>query len=551
MNDVQLTGEDAKLFEEFYQQRLADAGGARDDAEELEIAREILRAVVNDGLTPTPDGGESYVRRQGALDWTDPATVQAAAQVSAGRKARLPAAGGGKAPLRGQANLKDIATGIAMVVVAVGAAVWFFVPKEGAGKATETPAAEALAADATPTPLPTLEADLLADIVDASGVRTDLVVPRTLDIRGVSFVVQPVKIGAGDWPPPDDERAVSWVYGSVVNYVMGVEATPENKTLLAGLRTGDELLLRMSTGSAYRFAFADAVRVAPQAAEVFRQTRPGLTLALLGEEDQASRVVIRAVYVPDSELAGGGVGDVSQAIEPGQPVVLPAPVGAAQVDGALRLAYLAATPAAPPGTPPGYVYLAVDYAVENILAEGRPLATTNFVHQVVDAGGLSYPATTAAGSLAVRHPPLPVQLEAGRVATATAVYAVPEEALVAGLAWRFTPAPGGTTVQAAIPPYTGLLGAQVAAREATRLPDGSLAVIFTISAPQLRDVQITPADVEVRGGRLAEGDSFPWQVPAGDSADFRLSLAPDGPAPYRGQAMTVSLLGHGFEVIEE
>src|SRR5512136_175242 len=304
MSDTQLTAEDLKLFEDFYQRRLAEAGGARDLHDELDVAHDILASVVTNGLTPQADGSVSFVRRQGALDWSDPATVQAAAQAAPSSGGRKPRLGAGPAAAGGKGGAKDMLLGVGMLVGAIAIAIFFFGSKLSGGNAakpqvTITPSAAVVeSADATATPLPTLEAELLASIVDASGVKTGLVAPRTLEIKGVSFVVQPVKITSGDWPPPDDERAVSWVYGTIVNYVMGVESTPDNKTLLASLKAGDEMLLRMSTGPAYRFAFADVVRVAPQASEVFRQTRPGLTLALLSEESDSSRIVVRAVYLP-------------------------------------------------------------------------------------------------------------------------------------------------------------------------------------------------------------------------------------------------------------
>ena len=210
MLDVVLTGEDLKLFEEFYQRRLLEAGGARDDAEEWDIARDILLAVINDGLTPTAEGGESFVRR-GAMDWSDPSTIQATQATSTGsngRKPKLVAAGPG-----GKVGAKDMLQGILMLGAGLLAALWFFWPKSD-GKATQiTPEAEetsVAAAQRVATPIPTLESDLLSDIVDA-GVKTALVVPRTLEVKGVSFVVQPVQIKSGDWPLPDDDRAVSWV----------------------------------------------------------------------------------------------------------------------------------------------------------------------------------------------------------------------------------------------------------------------------------------------------------------------------------------------------
>jgi hypothetical protein len=180
--------------------------------------------------------------------------------------------------------------------------------------------------------------------------------------------------------------------------------------------------------------------------------------------------------------------------------------------------------------------------VENVLG-GEALLTSGFIHQVVDADGLTYPSTPVAGDGALQFRPLPVQVEVGQVVTTTAVYAVPQDALREGLAWRFAPSSSGMLVRAQIPPYTGLLEPQVAAREAMRLPDGSVAVILNLSAPGLRDVQVTADDVRVQGGVLGlESNSFPWQVPAGASSDFRLSLVPDG------QVLTIALLGQGFEV---
>jgi hypothetical protein len=259
-----------------------------------------------------------------------------------------------------------------------------------------------------------------------------------------------------------------------------------------------------------------------------------LTLALLGEEAQASRVIIRAVYLPDSELAGGDVAP-AQTVAVDQAVTL---------DGSLRLTFLGSMPFVPPGAPPGYACLVVDYAVENTL-DDQAILTINFMSQVVDSGGLAYPSSVAVRSEAVRYPPLPAHLAAGQVATTTAVYAVPEMALRAGLAWRFAPSPSGTTVQAQIAPYSGPLQPQIAIRQAVKLPDGSVAATLSLGAPGLREVQVTAADVQVQGGTLGSNNAFPWHVAAGASADFTLSLLPDG------RVVTLALLGQGFELTVE
>ncbi|MBE7550028.1 MAG: type IV secretion system DNA-binding domain-containing protein [Anaerolineales bacterium] len=288
---AELSGEELSQFQTFYRAQLASTLHKRTDAieeaEELEFARDLLLAALNEGLTPGAAGEESYLKPD-ATDWTDPATLAATQAATAGK---LPHFG------RGQLAAKEMwqAAGALLAVLAI--LYWQFGPSNWSATEEVTPEATSEAGGrVTPTPIPTLESELLANIVDAAGVKTGLVAPRTLEIKGVSFVVQPVKITAGDWPPPDDERAASWVYGTVINYVMGLEATPANKQLIASLRAGDELLLRMSTGPAFHFAFVDAVRIAPQASELFRQARPGLTLALLEDGEQPDRAIVRAAY---------------------------------------------------------------------------------------------------------------------------------------------------------------------------------------------------------------------------------------------------------------
>jgi hypothetical protein len=521
LDDVQLNSENLRIFEKFFEQRLLEAGGGNEDREDLEIARDIYLAAVNDGLTPTADGGFSHLR-PGTTDWTDPATIEATQSATGSGKRRRGTSGG-------QSSRKDMLQGLAAFAVAIVALAWFFWPSgESQGEEAMTPTveAEAVAGDVTPTPLPTLEAELLADIVD--GVKTDLVVPRTLEIKGVSFVVQPVRITAGDWPLPDDERAVSWVYGTVVNYVLGLEASPQNKELLASLSLGDELLLRMSTGSAYRFAYLDAMRVAPQASEVFRQNRPGLTLTLLGDEGQAARVIVRATYIPDSELSNGG---------PNAGQANGAAIGQAVALDMLELTVRAARPVVMAQTPPGHVYMAVDYEVVNN-GESLPLLTSSFLHQLSGGGGLTFPlAPVTSGSVA----PLPATIDAGESVAATVLYVIPQSALGETLTWSFAPSTSGPAVQVRVPPYEGSLTPLVAVTEA-RLQGGNLAVTFTVQAA-LRQVQLNANDVLAEGAALDPiASGFPWQIEAGQTGRFTLLVSP------QANPVRLGLLEQGFEV---
>ena len=528
--EQKLNAAELQLFSDFYERRLAEAGSAKDDSQELEIAQDILLAVINDGLTPTADGGASYVRR-GALDWSDPATLQAA-KTTTGQKRII-----GRPPVRGGGGRKEILQGVGIIAIAVAAIVWFLWPAAGDNPATpaddgsqsemEVIPETADLRQTMPTPLPTLETELLADVIGAGAKTKQLVVPRTLDIKGVSFVVQPVKIGVGDWPLPESERAVSWVYGTVINYVMGLEATPANKRLLASLRSGDQMLLRMSTGPTYRFILADLVRVAPQTSEVFLQNRPGLTLVLLSDEAE-SRVILRALYIPDSELGLANPEPVKQAA-PGERVVLA---------DRLRLTYLNYEIIPVPDTPPGYAYLGINFVLENV-GGNASLLTASLLHHL-ESNGLTYPSVSTAGALS--YPSLPETLPVRTPLTATLVYAVPETTLREALIWLFALEPTGARAQVTLPPYEGRLTPEVVVKEAS-LDNGILFLGLEVRAA-LRNLQVGVAEVQVQGGSLSPvGNYFPWRVAAGETDEFILLLTPDGSG-----RLVITLLEQGIEV---
>lgn len=260
---TKLTPEERKTFQSFYDRRIRESATTPDHAGELRAAKDLLRAVIDEGVTPLGDGSVSYVRR-GSVDWADPITA-AAAQAAADGSGQGLAAG-----RRSAGRGREVVQGVTMVLGALlFVMVWWL--SSGGVDPAQTEVAPAVITPpltidlgASPTPLPTLEAELLADIVDSSGVRTGLVVPRTLEISGVTFVVQPVQIDSGGWTLPYEERAASWVYGTVVNYVMGIAASEANKALLAELRPGDELLLRTSTGPPFficRYGLGRAARL--------------------------------------------------------------------------------------------------------------------------------------------------------------------------------------------------------------------------------------------------------------------------------------------------
>ena len=530
MPDTALSAAELKSFDGFYQSRIFEAGGAKDDGQELEIAQDILRAVVNDGLTPTGDGGVAYVRR-GALDWSDPATLQAA------QASMTPTRPVGPTP----SSRKELWQGLAVLGLAILAAIWWLWPGDeevvepgqspqsivvsDGTPLTLTSLGDSLQATETPTPLPTLESELLADIIGA-GVKTkELVLPRTLEIKGVSFVVQPVKTKQGEWRLPAEPRAVSWIYGTVINYVLGLEATAENKALLAGLAFGDVFLLRTSTGLTTRFAYVDTVRVAPQVTELFGQRRPGLTLVLLNDGTADSRIVIRGLYVPGSEV-DSSVGPMIEPAEVNQPLVL---------DDRLRLTALGYALLPSAAAPAGYVYLGVNFRA-TYLQRGQALpATALQTRLTVDR--LTYPRVTVNETQ-----PLPEQLFYGQVVTASLTYAVPEAVMTKEMSWAVSLDPAGEQARIRLLPYAGRLQPVVTLSEA-KFEGETLLLSFKVEAA-FRPLDLTATDLQLQGGSLAPtGNTFPWSVAAQEQGNFTLLVRPEGAGP-----LTVSLLQQGFEV---
>ena len=525
MNEIILTTEEEQIYEGFYIRRKAEALGefaALHD--ELAFAQDLLQAVVTDGLTPDREGGVSWFRR-GGLDWRDPQAIDAL-QTAMGQSSGRRATGSSS---QGEGGLRDMVIGLA-VLLAVAVGGWWYLAGRQDGETAVVESEPDLASvvetptEITPTPLPTLEADLLADIVDAAGVKTSLVVPRTLEVGGVSFVVQPVTINSGDWPLPDDERAVSWVHGTVVNYVLGLEATADNKTLLAALKPGDDLILRMSTGPAYRFAFADAVRVPPQASEIFRQTEPGLTLVLMGEQAQPTRVIIRAHYQHQSELETG--------------LVNPAPTTtlgqSIHIDDLLQLTPLSARPIPNPATPAGYVTLALDVVLKN--QTSRPLDTTQFQHHL-QAAGAHFAAITIEGVSA-----WPNSLAARSAITATLTYAIPERVLQQGSSWVFAPNQQATpSAVVAIPGYSEPLTPRIELISAgmhKTLISSTVRIQSTF-----KPVVVEPEDLLIAGAQLDPlGSRLPWVIQAGEQATFPLWLRPEA------QQMQITLYDQSFDL---
>jgi len=120
----------------------------------------------------------------------------------------------------------------------------------------------------------------------AGSIPLTLTAPSGIEIKGRQFKVIPVEVAKGAWPYQRGtlagDKAV-WVYGTLINYVIGLEASPDATMLLQDLTEADVIKLTTYSGRAVLFRYSGRQWVTVDKTDVFRQMRPGLTLVLLGE----------------------------------------------------------------------------------------------------------------------------------------------------------------------------------------------------------------------------------------------------------------------------
>ncbi len=275
------------------------------------------------------------------------------------------------------------------------------------------------------------------------------------------------------------------------------------------------------------------VRVSPQSSEIFRQNRPGLTIALLGDEEETTRVVVRALYLPDSDLGMEFSAPVKK-ISIGETAVMA---------DLFQLTPLTSKQIELPGMEMiGYSYMAVDYVIEN---KGTvPLMSSSFVHNIKGIG-MTYPSVSVIPSAmgALPYPPLPDIIEAHQVFTTSSVYVVPEAGLSESMTWSFSPEPSsGESVEMPLMTTEAPAATEVRVTRAN-LQDGTLLINFYIGNPA-KDIEVNVSDIKVEGGTPSPiGNFFPWRLQAGNAKEFPLLLTPDG----RGR-LTVAFLNQAFEV---
>ncbi len=393
-------------------------------------------------------------------------------------------------------------------------------PPEGGPPVVETPVGEQL-------------------VFGAPDVTVPPVQPVTITIKDQSLGVYSIRVQEGGTWPYDPRRSnqAAWVYGTLINYIFGLDADNRaNVDLLGSLLEGDPIVVHLSNGRELHYIFRERQRVPLDDVSLFDQRAPGVTLVLLGERGD-DRLVVRGDY--NAEMEAEPVGG------PGEGVGTPIEVGPVRVtvqSGELRQGPL-------PNLPEGFTYYLVNFEIENL--SQAALDTSGFQMTLIDANGARYNLSIPASLQGLG--PLPPLLQPGVPAQATSGFLVPES-LAGPVTWEFRPQAGAEEVaqvqlpvQVAPPPAPPQAQVLVTAAEIT--PGGTgVSVRVMISNPGQDVIVVSESDVSLTAGEMPLGLQMamppaPWTIAPGGTLPLVLTF--DRPP---ADTALLSVLGYRFQL---
>lgn len=410
-----------------------------------------------------------------------------------------------------------VAGGIALIALLAVIVLTVILVRQGQEDEADT------AVSGTPTPFGSSAESLLAGeplvvgMSDSDTISVTLDSPVTLNLPTQQFNMQTQVIGAdGVWAPSIDEPgAAIWIYGTVVNYVVGLPDSDENRALLEGLVPGDEMVLTTRGGIRYTFSFNSRTTVPVTNRDVFAQTTPGITLVMLGSEG-SERLVVNGRYVvaeADSQVGNVvGLGETAQ-LENIQ----------ITVDSTTYIADRAEIPA-------GFALFVVDYQIQNVGLTA--VDSGNLQLGLVDGLGNQYVLSPLATQLG-NFPPLSSFLNANQAIQASAGYQIPLGLESDSLSWVVTNRSSGAQVYVTLP-FTG--GAAAAAGSSISLARVEVSTDLTsliiggqVTNLGTQPLVITESDVTLQAQDgsvyllLSTNPSFPWPVSSGQTLQFFLT----------------------------
>ena len=344
--------------------------------------------------------------------------------------------------------------------------------------------------------------------------------PVSISISGTPYKITPVTVGDGRWRIVSaGADSAEWLYGTVVNYVVGLYPTDATTALIEGLPDNAPIVLAMSNGADLHFRMSGRQRVPADAvSNLFQQLRPGITVVVLGEGGE-DRLVVTGLY--DADLESVTIG------EPGL-----IPVGAPAQIGDWRVTVLSGQLAPDPLNPTQasyFVYFTVEYLGTD------PLSADSFDLKLIDGVRMEYIIDREVSGRGAYSPP--GGLVAPRNPTSfTAGYRVPSNVPGPSLIWVFKPTPVSAEsarfeVPIVRPTPTPEPRTQITAsiNGASLSEDQTLLIVSGgVGNPTEQSVTITQVDVSLSTPDNVFSDvrtvdpPFPWVIGPGQTMGFRL-----------------------------
>jgi hypothetical protein len=381
-------------------------------------------------------------------------------------------------------------------------------------------------------------------IVQANNTPIPPGLPNRLTIGNTTFNVEPIQLDEkGQWQYDNKaQKTAYWAAGTLVNYVMGLPASDDNRATLNALQINDLVVIDTSIGTLrYRMALTSTIK-ADEEAPLLQQSSPQVTLLLLGENGD-QRKLYMARYTDE--------GTPNSLTPIGVPINL-GDVRVTALNGRLL-------PGASVGLSADRNYYQVSVQVTSLVT--RHMDASQFTTQLVDAAGNRY-SVSSQGSFASGGAGWTQGILApGASLSATAGFEVPANMPGPKLEWTFTTEPNNAYVARVPIAYEPLVVEPTAApttapiAEVTILnvnitPEGNeLRIVGTVRNMTDKFLPVSLRDISLSSSNNLSAlnsslPAFPWSITPGETLAFQLTFA----RPPGGTPAVFTLFGQSFEI---
>jgi hypothetical protein len=374
-------------------------------------------------------------------------------------------------------------------------------------------------------------------VVEIGDAEITLSTPVRLELSDGSFPVIATSGSDDDiWATTQRQPgSAAWVYGTVINYVIGLEPNSDNRELMEDLRPGDEVTLRLASGTLLSFRAREMLELSLDDPTITEQARPGLTIVLLS--DDAETIVATASFDSATEPAVGGDtnAELGQAVQVGVARVTVTNGHSEHMGG---------------DQPPGTTTFVVEFALAN--TGSVPMNPAEFLMDLRDSLGNRYLPSPAASAEGV-HGPISSPIQPGGERSGSAGYIIPDTTTGPNLSWVFSPNPASRVRAIIEVPYSPVTHddvlPEVEVLEAFLSESQTLLhIVAEIYNPGDNTLTVTADDISLSssagpGDLLISAPPFPWVINGGRTREVELQFA----SPSASTA-AITILDYTFEI---